>query len=55
MNPKIYDINILSSSKCGMTEKRAAGMGRECRAGLPLLILRHPYQPTLQMEITEGL
>lgn len=29
-NPKIYDINILSSSKCRKTEKRAVGMDREC-------------------------
>lgn len=33
MNPKIYDINILSSSRCGTTEKRAARMDGECHAG----------------------
>lgn len=33
VNLKIYDINILSSSKCRTTEKRAAGMDRECHAG----------------------
>lgn len=58
INPKIYGINILSSSKCGTTVTRAAGMDRECHLGnhdIPLLILWHPYQPTLQMEITERL
>lgn len=58
INPKIYDINILSSCKCGTTEwSRERGWTGSVmqEARLPLLILWHLYQLKLQMENTDGL
>lgn len=52
INPKIYDINILSSSKCGTAEKRAAGMDRECQAGA-MTTFTNPLAP-LPAHITDG-